>query len=37
MTVVLRRASNSPTDEEYMEVSYYFHDGEFPRGAPRRS
>lgn len=27
MTVVLRRASNSPTDEEYMEVSYYFHDG----------
>jgi len=27
MTVVLTRASNSPTDEEYMEVSYYFHDG----------
>ncbi|XP_076237121.1 uncharacterized protein LOC143180943 [Calliopsis andreniformis] len=26
MTVVLRRASNSPTDEEYMDVSYYFHD-----------
>ncbi|XP_018400897.1 PREDICTED: uncharacterized protein LOC108778264 [Cyphomyrmex costatus] len=26
MTVVLTRASNSPTDEEYMEVSYYFHD-----------
>lgn len=26
--MVLRRASNSPTDEEYMEVSYYFHDGE---------
>ncbi|KAL6265522.1 hypothetical protein P5V15_002317 [Pogonomyrmex californicus] len=26
MTVVLRRASNSPTDEEYMEISYYFHD-----------
>ncbi|KAL6425356.1 hypothetical protein ACFW04_009508 [Cataglyphis niger] len=26
MTVVLKRASNSPTDEEYMEVSYYFHD-----------
>lgn len=31
MTVVLRRASNSPTDEEYMEVSYYFHDGECVR------
>ena len=28
MTVVLRRASNSPNDEEYMDVSYYFHDGE---------
>lgn len=27
MMVVLRRASNSPTDEEYMDVSYYFHDG----------
>nr|XP_003706760.1 PREDICTED: uncharacterized protein LOC100877900 [Megachile rotundata] len=26
MTVVLRRASNSPNDEEYMDVSYYFHD-----------
>ncbi|XP_076760042.1 uncharacterized protein LOC143428794 [Xylocopa sonorina] len=26
MMVVLRRASNSPTDEEYMDVSYYFHD-----------
>ncbi|KAG7206256.1 hypothetical protein KM043_003648 [Ampulex compressa] len=26
MTVVLRRASNSPTDEEYMDVSFYFHD-----------
>ncbi|XP_017762965.1 PREDICTED: uncharacterized protein LOC108552808 [Eufriesea mexicana] len=26
MTVVLKRASNSPTDEEYMDVSYYFHD-----------
>ncbi|XP_043253093.1 uncharacterized protein LOC122397767 [Colletes gigas] len=23
--VVLRRATNSPTDEEYMDVSYYFH------------
>lgn len=26
MTVVLKRATNSPTDEEYMDVSYYFHD-----------
>ncbi|KAL2714116.1 uncharacterized protein V1478_016673 [Vespula squamosa] len=25
MTVVLRRATNSTTDEEYMDVSYYFH------------
>ncbi|XP_054006507.1 uncharacterized protein LOC128891206 [Hylaeus anthracinus] len=25
MMVVLRRATNSPTDEEYMDVSYYFH------------
>ncbi|KZC07540.1 PREDICTED: uncharacterized protein LOC107185845 [Dufourea novaeangliae] len=25
MTVVLRRASNNPADEEYMDVSYYFH------------
>ncbi|KAI4502360.1 hypothetical protein M0802_002272 [Mischocyttarus mexicanus] len=25
MTVVLRRASNTTTDEEYMDVSYYFH------------
>ncbi|XP_076303892.1 cubilin isoform X1 [Lasioglossum baleicum] len=25
MTVVLRRAPNSPADEEYMDVSYYFH------------
>lgn len=28
MTVLLRRAWNSPTDEEFMDVSYYFHDGE---------
>ena len=27
MTVVLRRSANSPADEEYMDVSYYFHDG----------
>ncbi|KOX73813.1 hypothetical protein WN51_13891 [Melipona quadrifasciata] len=27
MTVVLKRSANSPTDEEYMDVSYYFHDG----------
>ncbi|XP_033195811.2 uncharacterized protein LOC117159777 [Bombus vancouverensis nearcticus] len=26
MTVVLRRATNGLTDEEYMDVSYYFHD-----------
>ncbi|XP_071862957.1 uncharacterized protein [Bombus fervidus] len=26
MTVVLRRATNGFTDEEYMDVSYYFHD-----------
>ncbi|KAK1131634.1 hypothetical protein K0M31_017924, partial [Melipona bicolor] len=26
MTVVLKRSANSPTDEEYMDVSYYFHD-----------
>ncbi|XP_047355629.1 uncharacterized protein LOC124951361 isoform X2 [Vespa velutina] len=25
MTVVLRRATNNTTDEEYMDVSYYFH------------
>nr|KAF7417084.1 hypothetical protein H0235_011615 [Vespula pensylvanica] len=25
MTVVLRRATNGTTDEEYMDVSYYFH------------
>ncbi|XP_078040773.1 uncharacterized protein LOC144472018 [Augochlora pura] len=25
MTVVLRRAPNNPADEEYMDVSYYFH------------
>lgn len=27
MTVVLRRATIGLTDEEYMDVSYYFHDG----------
>ncbi|XP_046619142.1 uncharacterized protein LOC124304671 [Neodiprion virginianus] len=26
MTVVLRRASNTPRDEEYMDAVYYFHD-----------
>ncbi|XP_063994999.1 uncharacterized protein LOC135172682 [Diachasmimorpha longicaudata] len=26
MTVVLRRASNKPPDEEFMDVAYYFHD-----------
>ncbi|XP_024947833.1 uncharacterized protein LOC107274742 isoform X2 [Cephus cinctus] len=26
MTVILQRSSDSPADEEYMDVSYYFHD-----------
>lgn len=29
MTVLLKRASDGPTDEEFMDVSYYFHDGKF--------
>lgn len=27
MTVILKRATDSPNDEEYMDVSFYFHDG----------
>ncbi|XP_033212301.1 uncharacterized protein LOC117169901 [Belonocnema kinseyi] len=26
MTVILKRAADSPNDEEYMDVSFYFHD-----------
>lgn len=26
MTVILKRATDSPNDEEYMDVSFYFHD-----------